>query len=129
MSSADLAVVQYLALAKISQARQQTSGGDRFLVLAAEAACRAGWLDVAERCRELVLKHNPHHLIGRWPAVADALRSEEFRPFFKQLERFCSVERAESLLSELNQNIVEEEDLLGDLAREQLADPVWEESR
>ena len=118
MSSADLAVVQYLELAKISQAKQQPSGCDRFLVLAAEAACRAGWLDVAEHCREIVLQHNPHHLIGRWPTMPDALRSEEFQPFLKQLERFCSVERAESLLSELDQSLtVEDEDSLGDQAR------------
>ncbi len=126
MSNADLAVVQYLELAKISEAKQQSSGSDRFLVLAAEAACRAGWLDVAERCRRIVLTHNPHHLIRRWPTVPDALRSKEFQPFLKQLGRFCSVERAETLLSELDRSIkVDAADSLGDLARAQLGDPVW----
>ncbi len=105
MSDPDLAVIRYLELAKISQAKNQRSGSDRFLILAGVAACRTGWLDVAERCRERVLEHNPHHLLGRWPTLPDALRSDDFAPFLKQLERFCSSERAEMLLSELEADV------------------------
>lgn len=128
MSNADAAAIQYLKLATISRAKQQLAGCDRFLVLAGAAACRAGWLDVAELCRARVLRHNPHHLLRRWDALPDALRSEEFPPFLRQLERFCPVERAESLLSELNETVeIRDEISRHDQALEQLADPAWDE--
>lgn len=76
-------------------------GCDKLLVLAAAAACRAGWPEVAQRCRELVLEHNPAHLIGKFATVADALRSEEFAPLVKQHERLCGYERAEFLINDL----------------------------
>ncbi len=70
-------------------------------MLATAAAGRAGWIDVADRCRQLVLEHNPAHLIGRFSTAADALRSPDFAPLVNQLERMCSYERAEFLLNEL----------------------------
>ena len=94
-------MLAYAMLARISAEKQQLDGRDRFLILAGAAACRAGWLEVACRCRELVLAHNPYHLLGRHSSFADALRSQEFSPFLKQLERNCGYERAEHLLREL----------------------------
>jgi hypothetical protein len=95
------AMLAYAKLAEVSQQKHQLIGRDKLLVLAAAAACRAGWLDVGERCRELVLEHNAAHLIGSFPTAADALRSDDFAPLLSQLERLCSYERAEFLLSEL----------------------------
>jgi hypothetical protein len=95
------AMLAYVRLADVSQRKHQLLGRDKLLVLAAAAACRAGWIDVAERCRQLVIEHNPAHRIGTYPTVADALRSDEFVPLLTQLERLCSYERAEFLLSEL----------------------------
>lgn len=97
-------MLAYLRLAVVSEQRQQLLGRDKVLVLAAAAACRAGWPDVAERCRQLVLEHNPAHLIGDFPTVADALRSEDFAPFLKQLERQLGSERAEFLAEQLNRS-------------------------
>ena len=128
MSNPDLAMIWYLELAKLSQARRQFAGSDRFLILAGAAACRSGLLEVAEICRERVLRHNPRHLLSRWPTFPDALRSEDFATFQHQLERFCSLEKAESLLSGLGVIITLDETVFAkDQALEQLADECWNE--
>ena len=101
MHDHERAMLAYARLAAISQQKQQLPGRDKFLILAGAAACRAGWLDVAARCRELVLGHNPQHLLGENASFPDALRSPEFEPFLKQLRRQCGYERAEHLLGEL----------------------------
>lgn len=126
MSNPDLAMVQYLELAKLSQARRQFAGRDRFLILAGAAACRAGFLEIAETCRTRVLGHNPHHLLSRWATFPDALRSEDFAVFQHQLERFCSVEKAEQLLSGLDASLtLDETQPAQDFAWKQLADECW----
>jgi len=101
MRDHEWAMLSYVRLADVSQRKRQPLGRDKLLVLAAAAACRAGWPDVAERCRQLVLEHNPAHLIGNFPTVADALRSDDFPPLLKQHERLCGYERAEFLAGEL----------------------------
>lgn len=126
MSNPDLAMIQYLELAKLSQARRQFAGRDRFLILAGIAACRAGILDVAEACRARVLEHNPHHLLSQWATFPDALRSEDFAAFQHQLERFCSVEKAEQILSGLDVSLGwDERESVKDFAWKQLADECW----
>ena len=95
------AMLAYVRLADVSQRKHQLIGRDKLLVLATAAACRAGWIDVGERCRHLVLEHNPAHLIGTFPTAADAMRSGDFTPLVNQLERLCGYERAEFLVSEL----------------------------
>ncbi len=94
-------MLAYLRLANVSQQKHQLLGRDKLLVLGAASACRAGWPDVAERCRRLILDHNPAHLIGNFPTVADALRSADFAPLLKQHERLCGYERAEFLVNDL----------------------------
>jgi hypothetical protein len=94
-------MVAYARLAAASQHKRQPAGRDRFLVLTAAAACRAGWPEVAAACRRLVLENNPRHLVGRWETPAEALRSDEFPLFLRQLERTCNPEHAEYLLSQL----------------------------
>jgi hypothetical protein len=101
MRDHESAMLSYLRLADISERKHQPIGRDKLLVLAAAAACRAGWPDVAGYCRDLVLKHNPAHLIGNFATVSDALRSDEFLPLLKQHERLCGYERAEFLAKNL----------------------------
>jgi len=101
MADHESAMLSYIRLAEVSQRRRQLLGRNKLLVLAAAAACRAGWPDVAERCRQLVLENNPAHLIGKFPSVADALRSNDFAPLLKQHERLCGCERAEFLVNDL----------------------------
>eukprot|EP00913_Durusdinium_trenchii_P013378 g12559.t1 len=93
-------MLAYLTLARVSDEKQQANGRDRFRILAGVAACRAGCLDVAERCRELVIEGNPKHLLARFPTMPEALREPEFAPFLRQLERFCGYEQAEHFLRE-----------------------------
>ncbi len=127
MSNPDLALMQYLELATISQAKRQMGGRDRFLILAAVAACRAGWLDVAEICRTRVLEHNRHHMLSRWPTLPDAVRSEDFSSFHRQLERICSFEKAEMLLHELQADVVLQDEVSpGEQALAKLAEAVWD---
>jgi hypothetical protein len=98
------AMLAYARLAEVSQRKNQLLGRDKLLVLAAAAACRAGWLEVAARCRELVLEHNAAHLLGNFATVPDALRSSEFDPLLKQLERLCGYERAEFLAKDVQRS-------------------------
>lgn len=93
-------MLAFVKLAGISQDRKQLGPRDKFLVLAAAAASRAGWLNVAERCRDLVLAHNAVHLLHKFESFAEALRAEDFQPYLRQIERFCSYEKAEYLLAQ-----------------------------
>lgn len=97
----DRATLLFMRLAAVSAERGQSSGRNRFLILAGIAATRAGWPTVAARCHQLVLNSAPRHLLGRYASFAEALRDPDFEQFCRQLRRFCSPERAEHLLSEL----------------------------
>lgn len=98
----DQTVLNYARLAAVSWQRGQLPGRDRLLILCGAAACHAGLLAVAERCRELVLVRNPRHLLHRYPSFPDALRGAELPPLVRQLTRQCSPEQAEFLLSRLD---------------------------
>lgn len=98
MPDHDAAMLAYVKLAGVSQDRRQLSPRDKFLVLAAAAACRAGWPAVAERCRELVLDHNAAHLLRKHPSFVEAMSDGDFQTYLKQAERFCPYEKAEYLL-------------------------------
>jgi hypothetical protein len=102
MPDHERAMLAFVRLAALSQEKQQLGGRDKFLLLTAAEALRAGWPEVAERCREMVLANNRVHLVHRYATMADAMRDEEFQTFLKQLERFCGQEKAEHLLNELD---------------------------
>jgi hypothetical protein len=95
------AMLAFIKLAGVSQSKQQLSQRDKFLLLAAATAVESGFDQVAERCRQLVLDHNPAHLIHRFERVAFALADPEYQSFQRQLRRFCSYERAEHYLTQL----------------------------
>jgi len=98
MSDYDREMLNYVKLAVLSAGKGQPLGRDRFLVLAGAAACHAGLLEVASRCRELILQENLQHMIGRFESFPEALRSEDFTPLLKHLQRLCPPEQAEYLL-------------------------------
>lgn len=102
MPDYERAMLAFLKLADLSQIKQQLQGRDRFLILAAAAACRAGWPEIAQRCRDHVVTNNRSHLLSHFATMADALRDEEFQIFLNRLEHFCTYERAEHLLRELH---------------------------
>ena len=101
MRDHERAMLAYAMLSDLSRQKGQYLSRDKFLILTAAAACRAGWPYVANRCYVLVLANNPLHLLGNYDLFTDAMRSPDFELFLKQLERFCGYEKAEHLLSEL----------------------------
>src|SRR5579864_3832327 len=96
------AMLAFVKLAGISQSRQQLGPRDKFLVLAGAAAIRAACPAVAQRCRELLLANNPAHMLKRYETMELALACDEFQVYLKQLSRFCSYEKAEHHLSQLD---------------------------
>ncbi len=94
-------MVAFVKLAGIAQTKHQLPQRDKFLVLAGAAACRGGWRDVGERCRSLVLANNPGHLLKRHATFSDAAADPDFQVFLQRLARFCSYERAEHYLTQL----------------------------
>lgn len=97
MADQELAMHVFAELAEASHDRNQSESRDRFLLLAAIAATRAGCLDIAAQCRQFVIDQNSRHLISRFESVADALRDSDFAGFERSLNRFCSFEQAEML--------------------------------
>lgn len=95
-------MLAFSLLAEESRIRQQPFGELRFLLLTGQAACLAGWAEVPGRCRERILEISPHHMLGKYHSLEDALRNEEFQVFFNRLDRFCTFEMAETLLEKLH---------------------------
>jgi len=93
----ETAMLTFAHLARLSFEKRQAIGAHRFLLLAGAAACRSGWLDVAERCRDIIVTQNPQHFLSHSTSFADALRQPDNAGYFQQLERFCSFEQAEHL--------------------------------
>src|SRR5688572_26097957 len=91
----------YLHLARSSGRRGQPQVRDRFLVIAGTIAARMELATIDVHCRQIVLAHNPQHLIRRWPSFAAALDDSDFLHFLKQLQRRYPQEKAEQLLSGL----------------------------
>ena len=102
MRDHEAAMRVYVQLAVISDQKHQPQVRDRFLLLAGVEACRAGWLEVADRCREKLLASNPAHQAHRHVTLADALRDHEFQQLVIHWERYCPFEKAEALLRQMN---------------------------
>lgn len=113
-------MLAYLQLADVAHLKRQTLGRGRFLVLGGASALRAGWPEVAERCRAAILADAPKHLLGRYPSFADAMRDADFKPFLVRTEKFCPFEQAESLLDGLGLTAEDarqsDDESLGDIA-------------
>lgn len=97
----ELRMCAYVQLACLSHQKRQALRRNQFLLLAGAEACRAGWPEVGERCRELVAASNPRHMASQFTSMADALRNEDFQRLVAQQERHCPAEKAEHLLEEL----------------------------
>ena len=91
----------YLHLAQASRLRRRPHVRDRLLVVAAAIAATMQLGRLAAYCRQLILDHNPHHLIGNWPTVLEALETEDFHSYLRQVQRRFPQERAERMLDSL----------------------------
>jgi hypothetical protein len=101
MPNHELAMCAYVQLAMLSDEKHQSLVRDRFLLLAGVEACRAGWLDVAERCRQKVVASNPVHQLSHHATMPDALRDADFQQLIVRWERYCPYEQAEHMLRQL----------------------------
>jgi hypothetical protein len=91
----------YLHLARAAELRRQPLVRDRVLVLAAVIAAQIDLEPIAEACRERILKHNPGHMLGRWPTVAEAMQEEDFQTLVSQLSTRYAPERVGQLVAQL----------------------------
>lgn len=101
MADHEAAMCAYVQLAVISDQKQQALHRDRFYLLAGVAACRAGWLEVAEVCRVKLLATSPAHQLKKFASLPDALRDPDFQLLVSKWERHCPFEQAEHLLMQL----------------------------
>ncbi len=101
MPDHELAMCAYVQLGMLSDRRQQALARDRFLLLGGVEACRAGWPEVAEACRKLIVASNAAHQLNCHATLADALRDADFQQLVAAGERYCSYEQAEHLLRQL----------------------------
>ncbi len=101
MPDHETAMCAYVQLAVLSDEKHQLQVRDRFLLLAGVEACRAGWLEVAERCRQKLITSNPVHQLSRHATMADALRDADFQQLVAKWERYCPFEQAEHMLLQL----------------------------
>jgi hypothetical protein len=97
----ELRMCAYVQLAWLSHQKRQRLRRDQFFLLAGVEACRAGWPQLGERCRELLLTSNPHHMASKFSSLADALRNADFQKLVAQHERHYPSERAEHVLADL----------------------------
>lgn len=121
MRNHENAMLSFARLARISHETPHPTGRDRFLVLAGREACLAGCLDVAARCRSLILAENPRHFLGQADSFPDSMREQSNEGYFATLDSFCSFEQAEHLLSEHGQPVEEALTNVGEAAIRELA--------
>ena len=115
-------MLSFARLAKISHETPHPLGRDRFLVLAGREACLAGWLDVAERCRALILAGNAHHFLSQSESFPDTIRDKSNAGYFATFDSFCSFEQAEHLLSENGEPVLESQENAGEAALQELSE-------
>ena len=98
----------YLHLARASGLRRRPHIRDKLLIVAGAIAQQCRESRIANYCRHQVLRHNPRHLIRRWPNMAVAMEESDFLHFLKQLQRRYPLERAEQMMSDLNIDMAHE---------------------
>jgi hypothetical protein len=91
----------YLHLPRASVQRVRPHVRDRLLVIAATLAAQLSIPRVAACCRQMILDHNPQHLIGHFATVEEALAESDFLHLLKQLQRRFPPEEAERMLAKL----------------------------
>ncbi len=101
MPSQDDPVAVYKELSDCYERRSEPPMRDRFLVLAADAALRAGRIDEAERLRFRLLKVNPHHMLKPYTSFNQALQAPDVQTYIRDLRLNYPPEVALVLLNSL----------------------------
>src|SRR5947209_17928379 len=98
---ADRSFTVYRELAEGYDRQGQPQLRDRFLALAADAALADGQADEAERLRQRLLEHSPHHLLKPFSSFAEARRSPDVQGYLKELRQDYPVDKARGMLDSL----------------------------
>jgi hypothetical protein len=101
MAEADQLLGMYLHLARASSLRGQPMVHVKLLVLAGVQAEEMGLAEISALCRHRILGHNSRHLVRRWPTLGEALATENFQGYLKQLRRRYSSEKIEHMMHSL----------------------------
>jgi hypothetical protein len=104
MPTADQSIRVYSELATLCDRQGQPQVRDRFLVLAADAALSAGRAEEAERLRQRLLQHNPHHLLKPYASFAEAMAAPDVQSYVSALRRSHPFDAAEQLLQTLRKD-------------------------
>ena len=95
-------LILFLRVAQAFKNRLQMSDRDRALVLSGTFASLLQMNSVANFCRELVLQHNPGHMLRKFDDFRSATEDPDFGVFLKQVRRKLSPETAEAQLMTLD---------------------------
>lgn len=110
-------MILYLRLALACQDRLQMSDRNRALIVAGTCACMLEMKPIADFCRLLILQNNSGHMARRYDTFLDMVKDPDFGVFLKQVRRKLPLEKAESMLAELDyQCDVKRTDYASDLA-------------
>src|SRR4051794_27778283 len=101
MPTPDDPVQVYKELSEWYDRRSEPPMRDRFLVLAADAALRAGRHEDAERLRIRLLKLNPHHMLKPYASFNQAVQAPDVQTYIRDLRLNYPPEVALVLLNSL----------------------------
>lgn len=99
----------YLHLARNTAQRQQLLIRDKLLVMCGMLAAQLELPSLDHYCRAEILRHNPGHMVRRWPSFQAALADADFQHFLKQIQRRYSLEAVERMILEQGVEIGEGE--------------------
>ncbi len=95
---------ELVIFARLSQAfksRRMMQDRDRALVMTGVCASMMQMREIATFCHQLILQNNRGHLLKRYESFEEALTTEDFVTFLKQVRRKLPTERAETRIEEL----------------------------
>jgi len=93
-------IVIFARLAQAFKNRLQMQDRDRALIMVGVCASMLEMEVIANFCRQLILQNNHGHMLKRFENFREALRTEDFVTFLKQVRRKLPTEKAENLLVE-----------------------------
>jgi len=98
MKTAESLPAMYEDLANHFARQGESRQRDQCLVLAADAAQRAGLTQEAERLRKRLLLTNPHHLLRPYTSMAEAMQSNDVRDYVLDLRKQWPAESVAKML-------------------------------
>jgi hypothetical protein len=107
MTAGTQSALTYLKLSEWFNRKGQPQQRDRFLVLAADAAHAAGRQQDAEKLRQRLLKHNPHHLLRPYASFSQAMDSVDVQSYVNDLRNSYPPKKAAEMLTAASEENVQ----------------------